>query len=125
VVLNLVSNALKFTDPGGRVLISASVGDGVVRIDVRDTGPGISSDKLEVIFEPFVQLDASLTRRAGGTGLGLAIARQLTSAMGGTLSLDSAVGVGSTFSLTLPHADRAQHVLPKARSLRQPSGRLG
>ena len=104
VVLNLLSNALKFTEAGGEVGVGAVVADGVVRIDVQDTGRGIDAEHLEAIFEPFVQLDASLTRRAGGTGLGLAIARQLTAAMGGSLAVRSSIGRGSTFSLTLPRA---------------------
>ncbi len=105
VLLNLLSNAMKFTEPGGEVGIHTVVEGGVVRIDVRDTGSGISPAQLDSIFEPFVQVDASLTRRAGGTGLGLAIARQLTRAMGGTISVRSQLGAGSTFSLTLPRAE--------------------
>jgi signal transduction histidine kinase len=101
VVLNLLSNAIKFTEPGGEVVVDTAALDGEVRIAVRDTGAGIHADQLETIFEPFVQLDASLTRRAGGTGLGLAISRQLAHAMGGTLSVESTVGVGSTFTLSL------------------------
>jgi signal transduction histidine kinase len=107
VVLNLLSNALKFTEPGGEVHVDTRVEGDTVRIDVRDTGPGIDAAQLDVIFEPFVQADASLTRRAGGTGLGLAIARQLAAAMGGTVSVRSTVGAGSTFTLALPHAERA------------------
>ncbi|MEO8562101.1 MAG: HAMP domain-containing sensor histidine kinase [bacterium] len=106
VMLNLVSNAMKFTDSGGEVAVETSVADDTVRIDVRDTGAGIRESELEAIFEPFVQVDASLTRRAGGTGLGLAISRQLAGAMGGTVTVRSTVGVGSTFSLILPHTDR-------------------
>jgi len=105
VLLNLLSNAMKFTEPGGEVDIRTVVDEGAVRIDVRDTGSGISPAQLETIFEPFVQVDASLTRRAGGTGLGLAIARQLTRAMGGTVTVRSQLGAGSTFSLTLPRAE--------------------
>jgi signal transduction histidine kinase len=107
VMLNLLSNALKFTEPGGEVHVDTRVEGGTVRLDVRDTGPGIDTEQLDVIFEPFVQADSSLTRRAGGTGLGLAIARQLATAMGGTVSVRSAVGVGSTFTLALPHAEHA------------------
>jgi len=105
VLLNLLSNAMKFTEPGGEVGIDTVVDEGTVRIDVRDTGSGISAAQLETIFEPFVQVDASLTRRTGGTGLGLAIARQLTRAMGGTVTVRSQLGAGSTFSLTLPRAE--------------------
>ena len=106
VLLNLLSNAMKFTEPGGEVGIETSVSDYTVRIDVRDTGSGIESAHLEAIFEPFVQVDASLTRTAGGAGLGLAIARQLATAMGGTVTVHSTVGAGSTFTLALPHADQ-------------------
>ncbi|MBW8771209.1 MAG: HAMP domain-containing histidine kinase [Gemmatimonadetes bacterium] len=112
VLLNLLSNAMKFTEPGGEVDILTVVDEGAVRIDVRDTGSGISTAQLETIFEPFVQVDASLTRRAGGTGLGLAIARQLTRAMGGTVTVRSQLGAGSTFSLTLPRAELLPVISP-------------
>ena len=102
VLLNLLSNAIKFTEPGGEVVVAASVADHAVRIEVRDTGPGIDAAHIEAIFEPFVQVDASLTRTAGGAGLGLAIARQLASAMGGALTARSTLGEGSTFTLELP-----------------------
>jgi signal transduction histidine kinase len=105
VLLNLLSNAMKFTEPGGEVGIDTVVDEGTVRIDVRDTGSGIGAAQLETIFEPFVQVDASLTRRTGGTGLGLAISRQLTRAMNGTVTVRSQLGAGSTFSLTLPRAE--------------------
>ena len=105
VLLNLLSNAMKFTEPGGEVAIETSVADHRVRVDVRNTGSGIAAGHLDEIFEPFVQVDASLTRTAGGAGLGLAIARQLATAMGGTLVVRSTVGAGSTFTLTLPHVD--------------------
>jgi signal transduction histidine kinase len=105
VILNLLSNALKFTEPGGEVHVDTRVEGSTVRIDVRDTGPGIDAAQLDVIFEPFVQADSSLTRRAGGTGLGLAIARQLAAAMGGTVTVRSTMGAGSTFTLALPHAN--------------------
>src|SRR6185369_12064161 len=115
VLLNLLSNAMKFTEPGGEVGIYTVVGDGAVRIDVRDTGSGISAAQIETIFEPFVQVDASLTRRAGGTGLGLAISRQLTRAMGGTVTVRSQLGTGSTFSLTLPSAELPPVPRPEER----------
>jgi len=120
VLLNLLSNALKFTESGGEVAVATSVTEGLVRIDVSDTGSGIGAAQLDAIFEPFVQVDASLTRRAGGTGLGLAIARQLANAMGGTVTVQSALGAGSTFSLTLPHADHGVPVL--ASGPREPAG---
>jgi len=72
---------------------------------VRDTGRGIPPDKLEAIFEPFVQVDRSTTRSGDGTGLGLAISRDLARAMGGDLVAESTLGAGSTFTLVLPRAD--------------------
>ena len=105
VVLNLLSNALKFTEPQGRVSLSCTVDADGVRISVRDSGIGIATERMADIFEPFVQVDGSLTRRVGGAGLGLAIARNLTTAMGGELTVDSALGRGSWFTAALPRAE--------------------
>jgi signal transduction histidine kinase len=102
VVLNLLSNALKFTEPSGEVALTCVVEAEAVRLEVRDTGIGIAPERLEDIFEPFVQIDGSLTRRVGGTGLGLAIARTLTTAMGGRLTVESTPGEGSRFVVRLP-----------------------
>jgi PAS domain S-box-containing protein len=102
VVLNLLTNAVKFTEPGGRVEMAWEVEGRWARIHVRDTGRGIPADKLEAIFEPFVQVDPALTRATEGTGLGLAISRDLARAMRGDLTARSAEGQGSTFTLTLP-----------------------
>jgi signal transduction histidine kinase len=102
VLLNLLSNAIKFTERGGRITISCAVTDGFVSVRVQDTGRGIPADKLDIIFEPFVQVDQQLTRTQQGAGLGLAISRDLAQAMGGDLVAASVVGVGSTFVLTLP-----------------------
>ena len=77
---------------------------GLVRLQVRDTGEGIAADALERVFEPFVQVDQRLTRPHAGVGLGLAISRDLARGMGGELTVESVVGVGSTFTLTLPDA---------------------
>jgi signal transduction histidine kinase len=108
IVLNLLSNAVKFTEPGGSISLgSASDGDGssaTVKIEVGDTGIGISPEQLARVFEPFVQVDAKLTRTREGTGLGLAISRDLARGMGGDLTARSTLGVGSTFVLTLPKA---------------------
>ena len=109
VLLNLLSNAVKFTPSGGRVEIlcglrDASGTDARVMIAVRDTGVGIPADQVERVFEPFVQVDAALTRQQEGTGLGLAISRDLARGMGGDLTVESEVGVGSTFTLLLPRA---------------------
>jgi signal transduction histidine kinase/CheY-like chemotaxis protein len=104
VLLNLVGNAIKFTSDGEVVLRVqlAELGkqDAVIRFDVRDTGVGISEEKLHVIFEEFEQGDKSTTRRYGGTGLGLAIASRLVGLMGGQLTVKSDLGSGSTFSFT-------------------------
>ncbi|HEX8849889.1 MAG TPA: PAS domain S-box protein [Gemmatimonadaceae bacterium] len=103
IVLNLLSNAVKFTASGGHVSIACSRGaDRQVELTVRDTGSGIAADQLERIFEPFVQVGRSLTAAQEGTGLGLAISRDLARAMHGDIRVQSAVDVGSTFTLTLP-----------------------
>jgi len=106
VVLNLLSNAVKFTDEGGRIDMScAVVGDpiaGRISISVADTGRGIIADQLDRVFEPFVQVDPTLTRSQDGIGLGLAISRELARGMCGDLTAISTPGVGSTFTLTLP-----------------------
>jgi PAS domain S-box-containing protein len=102
IVMNLVGNAVKFTDDGEvSVLLETSDG-GSVSIHVRDTGPGIPHDQLERIFEPFTQCDQGHTREKGGAGLGLAISRRLARLLGGDVFVESTPGGGSTFSLTLP-----------------------
>lgn len=102
ILLNLLSNAIKFTNPGGSVRVVCSTGDTMTTIAVTDTGIGIPSEKFEAIFEPFVQLGRSLSSAHEGTGLGLAISRDLARAMSGDLLVQSKVGAGSTFTLTLP-----------------------
>jgi PAS domain S-box-containing protein len=104
ILLNLLSNAVKFTSAGGRIMLSCQATDDRVVLTVRDTGIGIAADKLESIFEPFVQLGRSLTTSHEGTGLGLAIGRDLARAMGGDLAAESTPGEGSVFTLTLPRA---------------------
>ena len=104
VILNLVSNAVKFTETGGVTLRVLQPRTGEVVILVEDTGIGIAPDRLNRIFEPFTQADASMTRRFGGTGLGTTIARQLTELMGGQISATSEPGEGSTFRVSLPLA---------------------
>ena len=102
ILLNLLSNAIKFTKQGGRVVLRCGVAADRVLIEVSDTGRGIPADKLEAIFEPFVQVGRSLTQTGEGTGLGLAISRDLARAMGGDITVTSDLAVGSTFTLTLP-----------------------
>jgi signal transduction histidine kinase len=101
VLLNLVSNAIKFTDAGS-VGIDVQAVDGQFRIAVSDTGPGIAPDDQQKIFEEFQQVDNSSTRAKGGTGLGLSISRRLVDMHGGRIDLVSTVGVGSTFSVIIP-----------------------
>jgi signal transduction histidine kinase/ActR/RegA family two-component response regulator len=101
VLGNLISNAIKFTDQGTVVVRVA--GDAAAMVfSVHDTGVGIPADQHAQIFETFVQIDGSRTRRSGGAGLGLAICRELVKLMGGTIALESAVGAGSCFTVTLP-----------------------
>jgi signal transduction histidine kinase len=108
VLLNLLSNAIKFTDAGGRITIECSSDDNEATVLVRDTGLGIPEDKLGSIFEPFVQLERNLSSTHEGTGLGLAISRDLARGMGGELTVESKVGDGSVFVLTL-RRQRAGH----------------
>jgi PAS domain S-box-containing protein len=104
ILLNLVSNAVKFGRPGTEVAVTAEPVGGAVHLRVRDAGPGIPDERLEEIFQPFVQArdapSADFSRQ--GVGLGLAISRELAAAMGGTLTAESTPGAGSVFTLTLP-----------------------
>lgn len=105
VILNLLTNAIKFTPPGGRTTVRCACDDAHVSIEVSDTGRGIPDEKLATIFEPFVQVDQHLNREGQpGVGLGLAISRQLARRMGGELTVESRVGQGSTFRLRFPRA---------------------
>ncbi|MFN2601522.1 MAG: sensor histidine kinase [Gemmatimonadaceae bacterium] len=104
ILLNLLSNATKFSDPPGQITIDAETdasSGGHVFIHVRDTGAGIPADKLDAIFDPFVQVDSSHSRVGQGIGLGLAISRDLARGMGGDLTARSEVGTGSIFTLCL------------------------
>ncbi len=106
ILQNLVGNAIKFTDRGF-VEVAASVSGSSVEIRVRDSGIGIPEDKFDDIFATFEQLDMGPSRRAPGTGLGLAITKQLVELQGGTISVHSALGLGSTFVFTVPVATEA------------------
>ncbi len=101
IVMNLLSNATKFTDKGS-IEVRARQLDGSIEVGVVDTGIGIAPEKLDLIFEEFEQADAGSRRAAGGTGLGLAISRRLARLMGGDIRAASTPGAGSTFTLTLP-----------------------
>jgi PAS domain S-box-containing protein len=105
ILLNLLSNAIKFTGPKGNVKVACSMSGDTACIQVIDTGAGIPEEKLEAIFEPFVQLGRSLSSAHEGTGLGLAISRELARAMNGDLTVSSTFRSGSTFTLTLPRAE--------------------
>jgi signal transduction histidine kinase len=99
---NLVGNAVKFSETGGRVSLASSEDDGVLRFTVADEGRGIPSDKLDSIFGRFQQVEASDARAKGGTGLGLAISKQIVELHGGSIHVESELGSGSTFIFTIP-----------------------
>jgi PAS domain S-box-containing protein len=102
ILLNLLSNAVKFTPPGGSITVTCGASGDRVQVNVADTGPGIPTDKLEAIFEPFVQLGRTWSTVQEGTGLGLSISRDLARAMQGDLTVASTPGQGSVFSVVLP-----------------------
>ena len=104
ILLNLLSNATKFTHEGGSLRIEAVIApdrDDFVELKVNDTGVGIPSDRLDLVFEPFMQVESSHAARVEGTGLGLSISRDLARGMGGDLTAESTLGVGSTFTIRL------------------------
>jgi signal transduction histidine kinase len=103
ILLNVLSNAVKFTPEGGRITVALAEDDGPshVTLLITDTGVGIPADKLDAVFEPFVQVRSDYTRQVEGTGLGLAISRDLARGMGGDLRVTSRLGAGSTFEVVL------------------------
>jgi signal transduction histidine kinase len=107
ILLNLLSNAIKFTPAGGEIVVECHAAPDAMRVTVRDTGVGIPADKLEQIFEPFVQLDRGQVGSSIGTGLGLAISRDLARAMDGDLAAESVLDEGSTFTLSVPRQSSA------------------
>jgi len=104
ILLNLASNAVRYT-PSGGVTFALERNGTMVGVSVRDTGPGIAPEHVERIFDRFFRVDQSLSRDLGGTGLGLAIARLLAELQGGHITVDSAPGAGSTFTVWLPTAE--------------------
>jgi CheY-like chemotaxis protein len=115
VLLNLLSNAAKFTDTG-EIVLTAEAQDGALVISVEDTGAGIPEDQLPFIFDKFRQVDGSSRRKVGGTGLGLAIVKEVAQLLGGTLKATSTLGRGSRFTVTLPDA------APASRHGAEPGG---
>ncbi|MEA2490695.1 MAG: hypothetical protein QOH21_2487, partial [Acidobacteriota bacterium] len=104
-ITNLISNAIKFSEPSTRVLVTATEVDGTVQFEVQDQGRGIPESKLESIFERFQQVDASDSREKGGSGLGLAICKSIVGQHGGKIWCESEVGRGSSFRFTVPRAN--------------------
>ena len=120
VLTNILGNAIKFTEHGSVRLAIQPEGE-EVHFTVCDTGIGIPSDRLEYIFDPFAQADASMSRRFGGSGLGTTISRQLVELMGGSIWAESEVGKGSTFHIRLPLAPSRGRAHPVGESQREPS----
>ena len=102
ILINLLGNAAKFTEGGALTLEVTCEGESLVMFTVTDTGIGMTHEQLANLFEPFVQVDGTTTRRYGGTGLGLALTRHYCQLLGGTIEVRSALGVGSTFTVRLP-----------------------
>jgi two-component system, OmpR family, phosphate regulon sensor histidine kinase PhoR len=105
VLENLLTNAIRYSDEGGRITIEIEAKGEILEISVEDTGIGIPEEALRRIFERFYRVDASRSRAIGSTGLGLSIVRHLVQAMGGTIRVESRLGEGSRFTFTLPRAD--------------------
>jgi signal transduction histidine kinase/CheY-like chemotaxis protein len=121
ILFNLLGNALKFTEKGSVRLSLERVGNSQLCIKVADTGIGLTEEQRERLFQPFVQADSTTTRRFGGTGLGLSIVRRLAEAMGGSVAVDSVIGIGSTFTVAVPLGegplDPAAEAAPAVRPL--------
>jgi PAS domain S-box-containing protein len=119
IALNLVGNALKFTPPGGRVVVALRALEGEFEFAVEDTGPGIAPHDKHLLFRRFQQVDASATRKHEGSGIGLSLVKELTELMGGTLGVESERGAGARFFVRLPrHSDRSMEpaIAPRPRS---------
>jgi DNA-binding response OmpR family regulator/anti-sigma regulatory factor (Ser/Thr protein kinase) len=115
ILYNLLSNAVKFTPKGGRIEIDCHEGGGLVSISVKDTGIGIRPEDHAAVFDEFRQLEAGAEPAHEGTGLGLAITKRLVEQQGGTISLESAVGMGSRFTFSLPTGSKVEMVVSPAR----------
>ncbi|HEX9922797.1 MAG TPA: ATP-binding protein, partial [Anaerolineae bacterium] len=117
ILVNLLSNAVKFTPEGGQIglEVEGDTDQGVVRFTVWDTGIGISTEDMQRLFKPFVQIDSSLSRKQGGTGLGLSLVYRLTEIHGGSVTLESKVGEGSRFTVSLPWTSSSDNELVNDR----------
>ena len=120
IVINIVNNALKFTPSGGSVSVAISVVNGRGEFSVRDTGPGIERDHFDMIFDRFQQVDTSSTRKHQGTGLGLALVKELVELQGGKVVVESDVGEGATFRVSLPLADGREVSASALQEAQQP-----
>jgi signal transduction histidine kinase len=105
ILLNLLSNAIKFTPSGKEIKVEVSFDSKNMKVSIIDQGIGIPEDKQDTIFNRFIQLDSSLSRKSEGTGIGLSLVKLLTKAMGGTITLQSIVNQGSTFTVSFPYMD--------------------
>ena len=105
-LVNLLDNAVKFNHPGGEVRVEAARVDGRARIVISDTGIGIPAEDLSRIFERFYRVDKARSRQVGGTGLGLSIVKHVVGLMHGTVTAESQLGKGSTFTIVLPAVER-------------------
>ena len=120
ILINLIGNAIKFTEKGSVVLSVVLRSDSLLTFSVRDTGIGISVEQQEHLFKPFSQGDSSVTRNYGGSGLGLAISNRLTAMLGGDISMETKLGVGSTFTVTIPIGPIGKAHLIKPNLFNQP-----
>jgi signal transduction histidine kinase len=102
ILLNLITNGVKYTHENGNVSVEARTVDGLVEIRINDTGIGIAREDQDKVFQRFTQIDSSATRSQGGTGLGLAIVRELVELHGGAIRCQSKLGKGSSFIFTMP-----------------------
>jgi len=125
ILLNLLANAIKFTDRGGRVTVAARAEEGIMTLAVSDTGIGIAAADLPRLGTPFVQADASYERRYEGTGLGLSMVKGLAALHGGGLTIESDLGVGTTAMVTLPIGLQAAEARPAVAARKEELKRAG